>query len=150
MTTEHREIRRMQYSGFARFQLDRDLVHIRPSNWARMHVSIANDLPQQLYIKTNPSVDMHFIQFSRRDDSDPSQSEHAYHNIMPKDEPVESCEPLSVEDAEKRTEAIIESFAKNNAMRELLESARYFAGAASLCGALGTRRARNEIKRFES
>ena len=64
--------------------------------------------------------------------------------------PAEIIHPEpSREEAEKYTAELIDSFAQNRGMRELLEDARYFAGASTLGGAVGVRRARAQIKRFE-
>lgn len=65
-------------------------------------------------------------------------------------EQLEVPEALSVEDAEKLTLELIDSYVKNPRMHELLKDARYFAGASALGGAVGVRRARAQIRRFEN
>jgi hypothetical protein len=52
---------------------------------------------------------------------------------------------LSAEEAEKISSEIIQSFARKRDMKELLEDAKFFAGASALAGAPGERRARRNI-----
>jgi hypothetical protein len=73
---------------------------------------------------------------------------------IPKTEKIETIalnvnQAVSIEEAETYTSKLIDSFSCNPGMRELLEDARFFAGASTLGGAVGMRRARAQIKRFQ-
>jgi hypothetical protein len=56
---------------------------------------------------------------------------------------------ISPEEAEKITDEMINTFSKTRGMRDLLEGAKFFAGASTLSGAVTVRRARQQITRFE-
>ena len=142
-------IKRMQFPGYSKFKLDRRTIDFRTSRWTKCPVPVRKEHPQRMYMRSSPATN--YVPVF------PPEPVSEYNDMYVELNTNENCSlhsnanvPLSLHDAEKVTEAMIDSFATNPAMRELLESARFFAGAASLGGASRTRRAKTVIQRFES
>ena len=62
--------------------------------------------------------------------------------------PYTNSSTLTEAEAEKITERLIETYSSNKALKDLLEGARFFAGAGTLGGAGKLRRARTAIRKF--
>ena len=141
--------KRKQVYKAAKYKLDRELVALRTGRWTTSPIPIRDGHPQHMYMKltTNLDLELRNLPDTPHDaDNGCPDGKSGVNDV----DGVTAHVPvaLSAEDAEKIAEAMIDSFSSNRTMRELLESARYFAGAASLGGAIGTRRARTGIKRF--
>jgi hypothetical protein len=149
MKPEVLDNKRKQVNKAAKYKLDRELVALRTGRWTTSPIPIRDGNPQHMYMKLTTNLDLELRNLpdtSNDPENDPNNGMSGVKEVDGVSVPVPIA--LSAEDAEKIAEAMIDSFSSNRTMRELLESARYFAGAASLGGAIGTRRARTGIKRF--
>ena len=139
----------MKCQEFGPFMLERSSVHYRTGKWTRAPIEAFEGSSKWLYLKVSrcpeierlgrvpeaqkfTSVDSGAITFNEVEEREKTR-------IM----------PVTAEEAEKLADDMIKSYSKNNPMRQLLEDARFFAGAATLSGAVGVRRARAQITRFE-
>lgn len=124
--------------------------HIRVGRWSKVPICITTDSVHIKYVKLTREplleresslarqyFNQKYASVSRASIPD---------TIKVKPKPKE----ISVEEAEKITNEMIESFSHNRTMKDLLEGAKFFAGAKTLSGAVTTRRSRTQIKRFEA
>lgn len=124
--------------------------HIRVGRWSKVPVAITTDCVHVKYVKLTREpllereVSLASEYFNRKYASVSQSCIPETTNVKPK------AKEISVEEAEKITNEMIHSFSHNRTMKDLLEGAKFFAGAKTLCGAVITRRSRTQIKRFEA
>lgn len=145
------EISRMKFEGFSRYKLDRDLSELRPGKWSRTAESITDHHPRMVYRKISRNTDLEvvFAELERAEDNRKRRNAESEDSFVDETRSFPIREPVSKDVAVKITEEMMCSFSDNRNMRELLEGALHFAGAVTLGGALGPRRARTQITRFE-
>lgn len=135
----------------ARYRVDPVLHFCRPSKWSRCPSALRDGSLIRVYKKLEREPDLERVEnrgleYMKRkyDIREPIETEpRAAQPVVP---PRFKCEPkLSPEEAEKISSEIIQSFARNRDMKELLEGAKFFAGASALAGVPEERRARRKV-----
>lgn len=151
MRTDTHAIGKMKCNEFGSFKLRSGTSHLVVGKWTKVPRPTFKGSSQHMYYKTSrcPGLERDAPESLsargiRKDNV--RKDIHADANRIEQKIPTP---PVTVEEAEKLTEEMIQSYSKNNTMRQLLEDARYFAGAATLSGAVGVRRAKAQITRFE-
>jgi hypothetical protein len=136
---------------FSKYRLNQSTIEARPSNWSKCVASIRSGSVVRVYTKLGREPDLErdrnraFDYMKRKYDI----KEVIKEAVQGKEDVIMArfkCEPkLSAEEAEKISTEIIQSFARKRDMKELLEGAKFFAGATALAGAPGERRARRKF-----
>jgi hypothetical protein len=135
---------------FGRYKIDRNIASMTTSKWSKSTTRLREGSTLKVYTKLSRQPDLERIysrsfeymkrKYDIRETSTASELNLNEAVIPRKIEPK-----LTAEEAEKISSEIIQSFARNRDMRELLEGAKFFAGASALAGAPGERRARRNI-----
>jgi hypothetical protein len=143
----------LSHPGFSYFKLDRAVIEHKTSTWTLNPQRIHDTSCLRVYSKVTRSIHFDYERARKRRkiyfDQPASHQDTPEHDKEAINHSSRNVPKVSVEDAEKVAEEMIESFSKNPLMRELLEGARFFAGSATLSGAVTTRRARTKIKLFD-
>lgn len=133
---------------FSKFKHNRDHSVVRCSSWTKNTVIGGPTGTVKAYVKLTRQPALERI--IRK--ADPRSNKAVVNEPTGTDE-VEQAkvkQPVSVAEAEKNTENMINAFATNRLMRELLESASFFAGAETMGGARLIRRSREQITSFRT
>jgi len=136
----------------SRYWLDRERkVQFRSATWSQATKAMRPDSVVKVYMKinsepifercTNRSQEYMFRKYK----IDPEANLLECEAMEAKEAKIEKVVEISPEDAEKISEEMISSFSKKRDIRELLEGAKFFAGASALAGAPSVRRARRSI-----
>ena len=141
----------LRSAEFGLYELDRTISHLRVGRWTREQVHVDSTRTRMMYFKLENQLGL------ERESQVAAEFMKRLYGVRGSGgskPPVKevSAPPalvISAEEAEKIADEMISSFSKNTTMKELLEGARFFAGAGSLSGAIPVRRSRTQIKRFE-
>jgi hypothetical protein len=133
-------------SDEARSDAPRNPSRLRVSRWSKLPVSLQDSSIRWGYVKLSRQP---LLEIQAHPYSDFMKSRLLIRGDT--DHPTESSKPeISVEEAERITNAMIETHSKNKGLKDLLEGAKFFAGASTLGGAGKVRRVRMQTLKFDS
>lgn len=142
---------------FARYRTTRHDIIRRASTWSKIVRPLREDSVVHVYHKSSGPLG---IEYGRTRSLEYMKRKYNILEDTDIPEPAPRCDALpsrirheptlSVEEAEKISTEIIQSFSKNRDMKELLEGAKFFAGASALAGGPGERRARRKTSFYSS
>ncbi len=136
---------------FGKYHTDDSLKFVQPSKWSRQTNVLRDGSVVRLYKKLGRRPELErcanrAVEYMKRKYDIREIVEATKTNVEIVVQPRFKCEPkLSPEEAEKISSEIIQSFSRNRDMKELLEGAKFFAGASALAGAPEERRARRKV-----
>ena len=135
---------------FAKYKLERGVAGCISSRWSRNVKPLREGSMLHLYTKLSRQPDFERLnsrsfEYMKRKYGIQEIAEDSPSNKLEVVASRKSELKLSAEEAEKISSEIIQSFARKRDMKELLEDAKFFAGASALAGAPGERRARRNI-----
>lgn len=135
---------------FARYKTDRTIACLITSKWSKSTTRLREGSTLKVYTKLSRQPDLErgysrsFEYMKRKYDIRETLMASEL-NLNEAVVPRKNEPKLTAEEAEKISSEIIQSFARKRDMRELLEGAKFFAGASALAGAPDERRARRNI-----